>query len=162
MRAALIFCILLAFLPTATAEEKAGQATPASLEKAALLVDGATRIDGSKTCTFEAKATGCLLTVKTSCVRQIGSSKLEYWYTADIPVGSLDPSRTVAKAGAGDHPDTWGVDFATIGVKFPVTTDSGNKSEHSNGTIGFAQGKNAAKRAKYLASLLLIANGKCR
>jgi len=159
MRAALVISLIL----TATnAWSGPKQKSPASLIQAAKLIDGAKRISGTKTCTFSASAQGCTLKVKTSCERKLASSKIEYWYSADIPVGMLDPARTLATADAGGHTGTHGIEFALKGAKFPVVTDTGDRSEQSSGVIGFAQGKGAASKAQKAVKLLLAAQKACR
>ncbi len=157
-----VFALLgLSTLLIAAAQAGPKKKVPAPLAKAVELIDGAKRVDGTKTCTFAAKAEGCTLSVKTTCKRHIGSTALEYWYTSEIPVGKLIPAKTKVQANVGGHPGTHGLDFATS-VEYPVLTDSGARSEHTSGVIGFAQGKGAAARAKRALDLLLKARKACR
>jgi hypothetical protein len=162
MRSTIFLIVLVAATALAGPGKKANRVAPAPLVKAAKLLDGAARVDGTQRCTFDAAADGCTLRVKTSCKRKIGSTALAYWYTTEVPVGDLDELRTAAEEGAGDRPGTWGVLVFTTGRKITVVTDSGDRSVDDSVVIDFAQGKGAADRAKRLARLLLAARKECK
>ena len=132
-------------------------APPKAVTEVAACIDGAKRSDGKKECSFSIETPSCELAVKVSC----STPMMKYEYVMTLPLGKLDPKKSVYEPNAGGFPGSHGVELNSIGDVINTVTDSGQKTSGSTAVLAFGTSEDDQKRAKKLVAGLAAAKKAC-
>ena len=97
--------------------------TPKPVTEIAAAIDGAKRSDGKKECTFTVEKPECSLAVRVTCATPL----MKYSYVMTLPLGKLDPKKSVYEPNAGGFAGSHGVELNATGDVIETVTDDGQK-----------------------------------
>ena len=133
-------------------------ATPKPVTEIAAAIDGAKRSDGKKECTFTVEKPECSLAVRVTCT----SSMMKYSYVMTLPLGKLDPKKSVYEPNAGGFAGSHGVELNATGNVIETVTDDGQKTSGDVVVLAFGNTPDDEKRAKKLLTSLTAAKKACK
>jgi hypothetical protein len=152
MRSRLVVSVLLSLSLAVHA------APPKPVVQIAAAIDGAKRSDGKKECAFVVEKPDCALAVRVTC----SSEMMKYSYVMTVPLGKLDPKKSVYEANAGGFPGSHGVELTAQGDLIQTVTDDGQKTSGEVVVLAFGTSPDDEKRAKQVVAQLAGAKKACR
>lgn len=132
-------------------------APPKAVTDLAATIDGARRSDGKKECTFTVEKPDCALAVRVTC----STALMKYSYVMTLPLGKLDPKRSVYEANAGGFPGAHGVELNASGDVIETVTDDGHQTSGATAVLAFGTTEGDLQRAKKLVASLAAAKKAC-
>lgn len=132
-------------------------APPRAVTELAAAIDGAKRSDGKKECSFTVAQPDCALAVKVSCSTPL----MKYEYVMTLPLGKLDPKKSVYEPNAGGFPGAHGVELNATGDVIETVTDSGQKTSGATAVLAFGPQEADLQRARKLVAGLAAAKKAC-
>lgn len=133
-------------------------AAPRPVAELSAAIEGATRSDGKKQCTFTVEKAECALAVRVTCA----SPMMKYSYVMTLPVGKLDPKKSVAQANAGGFPGAHGLELTATGGVIQTVTDDGQKTDGDVVVLAFGTSAEDEQRVKKFLAALPAAKKACK
>ena len=131
--------------------------TPKPVTEIAAAIDGAKRSDGKKECTFTVEKPECSLAVRVTCATPL----MKYSYVMTLPLGKLDPKKSVYEPNAGGFAGSHGVELNATGDVIETVTDDGQKTAGSTVVLAFGSTPDDEQRAKKFLKSLAAAKKAC-
>jgi hypothetical protein len=100
----------------------------------------------------------CALAVRVSCATPL----MKYAYVMTLPLGKLDPKKSVYEPNAGGFPGAHGVELNATGDVIETVTDDGQKTSGATAVLAFGSAEEDLQRAKKLVAALGPAKKACR
>jgi len=133
-------------------------APPKQLAELVAAIDGARRTEGQKECTFTVERPECSLAVRVSCATPL----MKYSYVMTLPIGKLDPKKSVYQANAGGFMGSHGLELTAVGGVIETTSDEGQKTDGDVVVLAFGSSADDEKRVKKFLAALPAAKKACR